>query len=188
MRFVLMFIICFIGIPYAGLAKPVAYDIVTEKSVIGFSYQFGADTVTGVFPQYSATISIDFETASNSHVDVVLNAAKAKAGFVFATHALRSKKILATSDYPNITFVSKSIRATKDGALIKGLVTVRGISQPLALTARLMRAPGTLANERTNLHLILTGEINRHDFGASGWPNYVGDILAIKIDAYIKRQ
>jgi polyisoprenoid-binding protein YceI len=188
MRLVLAMIICFTGIPHAGFAKPIAYNIIIEKSVIGFTYQFGADTISGAFPQYSATISIDFETASNSRVVVVLNAAKAKAGFVFATQALRSKKILNTSEFPNITFVSQSVRATKGGAQIKGLITVRGISRPVILTARLTRALGTLASERDNLHLYLSGEINRHDFGASGWPNYVGDILAIRINAYIRRK
>lgn len=189
MRIFLILITAIIGFSRAVLAEPIDYEIITDKSTVGFTFQFGADEIIGMFPQYKANISIDFKKASNSHADIVLNTTTAKAGFVFATQALRSIKILDTSKFPNITFTSKSVRATKGGAvIINGLITVRDITKPLILTARLMRAPGTLASERTNLHLYLTGEINRNDFGASGYPNAVGDILAIKIDAHIRRK
>jgi polyisoprenoid-binding protein YceI len=188
MRMFFILITAIIGFSRAVLAEPIDYEIITDKSTIGFTFQFGASEIIGAFPQYKENISIDFEKASNSHVDIVLGTATAKGGFVFATQALRSIKILNTSKFPDITFVSNSVQATKDGAMINGLITVRGITKPLILTARLMRAPGTQASERTNLHLYLTGEINRHDFGASGYPNAVGDIIAINVDAYIRRK
>ena len=112
----------------------------------------------------------------------------AKAGFAFATSALRSKSVLHTKQFPDIRFVSKSVRAAGAGAIIKGDVTVRGITKPLTLNAVLLRDPGTKASERDDLRMRITGKLNRHDFGASGYPDQVGPDLAIKIDARIKRQ
>lgn len=188
MRFILAFVTILTGFSPAVWAEAFDYDIVTSRSLVGFTYQFGSSEILGKFTNYKADISIDFEKARNSHVDVVLNTATASAGFVFATQALRSRKVLDATAYPNIKFVSKSVKPAGTGAIINGLVTVRGITKPLTLKAQLLRDPGTLASERDDLRIRLTGAINRHDFGASGYPNNVGDMLKIKIDARIKRK
>jgi polyisoprenoid-binding protein YceI len=188
MRNFLTTIVLILSFSSTVYAEAIEYDIISDQSDVGFTYQFGKDRIKGQFTQYSADISIDFEEAMNSQVDVVLNTATAKAGFVFATQALRSKKILNTASYPNITFTSKSVRASGRGAVIDGLITVRGITKPLTLKAEILRDPGTLASERTNLRIRLTGQINRNDFGASGYPGFVDEMLAIKIDARIKRK
>ncbi len=169
-----------------AFAEAIDYDIVTDRSDIGFTYQFGPDTIQGQFPDYSSVISIDFDKASNSQVEVTLNTQTTKAGFLFATQAVRSKKILHANKYPTIEFVSQSVKADGAKAVIKGMVTVRGITKPLTLMAQLLRDPGTKASERDDLRIRITGDINRHDFGASGYPSYVSDILAITIDARIK--
>ena len=84
--------------------------------------------------------------------------------------------------------LSNSVNADGKNIVIKGMITVRGITKPLVLNAQLLRAPGTKLGERENLRMRITGQINRHDFGASGFPNDVGEMLGIKIDAQIKRQ
>lgn len=167
---------------------PIGYNLVKEGSHVGFTYQFGEIEIMGKFVEYNADISIDFERPANSHVSVVLKTGTARAGFIFATQALRSKKVLYAAKYPDIEFVSNSVSADGKIIAIKGMITVRGITKPLALNAQLLRVQGTKPNERENLRMRITGEINRHDFGASGFPNDVGEMLGIKIDAQIKRQ
>lgn len=188
MRIFLVLISFLFSLNAAAFAAPIRYEIIPDKSTVGFTYQFGANDVMGQFPQYSANISIDFEKAVNSQVDVVLNAASAKAGFIFATNALRSKSVLNTKTYPDITFTSNAVKASGKGVTIDGLVTVRGVTKPLTLKATLLRDVGTLATERDDLRIRLSGKLNRHDFGASGFADDVGDILTIKIDARIKRK
>lgn len=188
MRMLSMLFIGFMAFSQAVLAKPIQYAIAPANSMVGFSYQFGADTIQGQFPNYTANISIDFEKAANSHVDVILKTDTAKAGFLFATQAVRSKKILYTEKFPGIRFVSKSVKADGANAVIQGMITVRGITKPLTLNAQLLRDPGTQASERDNLRIRLTGEINRNDFDAGGYAKYVGPTLTIQIDARIKRK
>jgi len=188
MRFFSIVILLFIGFGRSVQAEAIDYEIVMDQSNVGFSYQFGANPVLGIFPKYNANISIDFERPNNSQVNVSLNTATAKAGFAFATQALRSKTVLDVATYPNIKFISKRIMPDGNTVVIEGLVTVRGITKPLTLTAQLLRAPGTLPSERENLKMRIIGALNRHDFGASGYPNTVGEILDIKIDVQIKRK
>lgn len=188
MKLISACLILFLHLSRTAVAEAFDYAIITDRSILGFTYLFGNDAVTGQFVNYSADITIDFERAANSKVDVTLKTDTAKAGFIFATQAMRSKKILNSAQYPDIKFVSQSVRANGPNAIITGLVTVRGITKPLILNAQLLRDPGTKASERDDLRIRITGELNRHDFGASGYPNDVGDILAIGIDARIKRQ
>lgn len=176
------------GFFHTASAMPIGYELIKEGSLVGFSYRFGETEINGKFPQYDADITIDFENPSNSHVSVVLNTASAKAGFIFATQALRSKRVLDAAQYPNINFVSSAVHADGQAIAIKGMITVRGITKPLTLHAQLLRAPGTKPSERDDLRMRITGKINRHDFGASGFPNDVGDMLDIKIDVQIKRK
>ncbi len=182
---IILFLFSFSQITWA---EAIEYDIVKDQSDVGFSYQFGANAVMGTFPKYTTDIVIDFDRPNNSHVNVTLNTATAKAGFVFATQALRSKRVLDTQTYPDIEFTSKSIRPQGNTVIIDGLVTVRGITKPLTLIAQLSRAADTLPTERENLRMHITGTLNRHDFGASGFPNDVGDMLGIIIDVQIRRK
>ena len=176
------------GLCHTAWAMPIGYNLVKEGSHVGFAYQFGEIEIMGRFVEYNADISIDFERPANSHVSVVLKTGTARAGFIFATQALRSKKVLYVTKYPDIEFVSNSVSADGKNIAIKGMITVRGITKPLALNAQLLRALGTKPSERENLRMRITGKINRHDFGASGFSNDVGEMLDIKIDAQIKRQ
>lgn len=188
MRIFAILFICLGSFCHTAWAMPIGYNLIKKKSQIGFTYQFGEVEIMGRFVEYNADISIDFERPANSHVSVVLNTGTARAGFVFATQALRSKKILDAAKYPDIEFVSNSVSADGKNIAIKGMITVRGITKPLALNAQLLRALGTKPSERENLRMRITGKINRHDFGASGFPNDVGEMLGIKIDAQIIRQ
>ncbi len=188
MRFITLIFMTFIGLSTAVFAETIKYDLVKDKSNVGFTYMFGQNPNNGQFVDYDADIAINFDVASRSKVDVTLRTDTAKAGFAFATSALRSKSVLHAKQFPNIRFVSKSVRAAGNGAIIKGDVTVRGITKPLTLNAVLLRDPGTQASERNDLRMRITGKLNRHDFGASGYPDQVGPDLAIRIDARIKRK
>jgi len=188
MRFFFILLTALLGFSSALSAETIKYNLLKEGTNIGFTYQFGANPNMGQFVDYDATIAINFEQAIKSQVDVTLRTDTAKAGFAFATSALRSKSVLNTKAYPDIRFVSTSVRPAGSGAVIMGDVTVRGITKPLALKAVILRAPGTKPSERENLRLRITGQLNRHEFGANGFPDQVGDLLDIKIDARIQRK
>ncbi|MEM9756311.1 MAG: YceI family protein, partial [Pseudomonadota bacterium] len=59
--------------------------------------------------------------------------------------------------------------------------------QPARMLATLYRQEGTVPGDRDRLAILLEGSINRHDFGASAWPEVVGPTVALRILAYIER-
>lgn len=169
------------------LAAPTAYALQPEKSQVGFTWDFGKDAFTGKMPVASASLSIDFDRLANSQIDVAVDVTGARAGFAFATQALKSPKVLNARKHPQIRFVSRKVRPNGAGALIDGDLTVRGVTRPATFDAQLYRQRGTQAGDRDNLSIVLTGALSRSEFGADGYADLVGDQVRLQILARIQR-
>ena len=179
----------FVSIATAAVAAPVKYDFDYGSSDIGFIYNFSGDEIKGAFPEFSGDLTVDFKDIRNSEVSVSINAAKGQGGFVFATSALRGAKVLNTRKFPTINFTSTSAKLKDGKATVNGNITVRGVTKPIQLNVRFFQLAGQDPASRDALQMVITGRLNRHDFGASGYPDMVGEFLDIKINAKIvKRQ
>jgi polyisoprenoid-binding protein YceI len=170
-----------IGLAKPAIAAPRPYRLDRENSTVGFSYQLNGQRLNGRMPIKSASILMDVDRPSRSRVEAVLNVAKANAGPFYATSAMKSASVLDTDNYPEIRFVSKSIEDKRSGARVIGDVTIRDITQSIELSATLFRQRGTEVGDRRKLSFLMTGRINRHDFGASGFPNLVAPSIVLNI-------
>ncbi|WP_254054665.1 YceI family protein [Roseovarius sp. EL26] len=172
----------------AAQAAPHIYLLDSAQSKVGFSYEFSGAEKQGQMPVKSTDMRIDLRNISASQVSVTLNAHDAKAGFVFATEAMKGPQVLHTKQFPEITFTSTKITGTLAKAKMAGKLTIRGVTQDVTLDAGLYRQSGTKVHNQDNLIVLLTGTVNRHDFGASGFPSYVGDLITLRILAQIDKE
>ncbi len=170
-----------------GAAEPVRYVLESGKSTVGFTYQFSGNPTKGTMPITSADLTIDFAALEKSTVQVVLNVRKARGGFIFATEALRGKSVLDVATHPQIRFVSTQVSRSGNGAKIEGMVTVRGVTRPLTLKAGFYRLKGSNPADLSRLSILLTGTISRSDFGATGYPDLVGERIDLRIMARIRQ-
>jgi polyisoprenoid-binding protein YceI len=171
----------------AAQAAALTYVLDTEGSAVGFETDFGRTPIRGRMPVASADLSLDFDRAAASHVEVILSADGARASFPFATQAMKGATVLDTRRYPEIRFESTKVRPTDTGAIVTGLITIRGMTREIMLDARLYRPEGTEAGHRDTLSILLTGKVRRSDFGATGFADMVGDEVRLKILARIRR-
>ncbi len=170
-----------IGLAKPALAAPRPYRLDQETSTVGFSYQLNGQRVTGRMPVKSASILVDVDHPSRSRIDAVIDAKRANAGPFYATSAMKSASVLDTDNFPEIRFVSHSIEDKLNNARVKGEITIRGITRPVELSATLFRQRGTEAGDRRKLSILLSGSINRNDFGASGFPKLVAPSIVLNI-------
>lgn len=168
-------------------AAPQPYSLNTTRSTVGFTYGFGEALKKGEMPVKSANMQIDLKNVSASHIDVDLDASGARAGFFFATRAMKGPEVLDTARFPTIRFKSTRITGSLLKATVMGDLTVRGITRPVTLNAALYRQRGTDPDDLDNLTVLLTGAISRSAFGASGFSNYVGDRIGLRIIARIEK-
>lgn len=168
-------------------AAPAHYSLQPEGTVVGFSTDFGQDKITGHIPLTSANLQLDFDTPSNSTIDVVLNVGGADASFPFAAQALKGPKVLDSAEFPQISFTSGKIHAEGEGARVEGQITIRGVTRPVVLFAQFWQQSGQAAGDFRLLKIRLNGSVKRSDFGAVGWADMVGDEVRLDILALIER-
>ncbi len=185
MRQVLSLILIF----WAGLAAaaPASYTIEAAKSKVGFETDFGPDKITGAMPVTQADLVLDFASVAKCTVKVTLDISNATASFPFASQALKGPKVLDAKTYPTITFASTSVKAKGDGAEVTGALTIRGVTKPAVLQAQIYRQDGFQEGDYSHLSILLTGSVQRSDFGATGWADMVGDQVRLRILARIAR-
>ena len=126
----------------AAGAAPRPYELQQDESRVGFSWFLGRDEIKGRMPVKSADIAIDFDRVENSRVRVTLDVAKAQAGFPFASQGMKSPSVLWAAKYPEIRFTSTRFERDGPGAKVTGDLTVRGVTRPVVLDARLFRPIG----------------------------------------------
>jgi polyisoprenoid-binding protein YceI len=170
-----------------AFAAPASYVLEPEASTVGFAAAFGQDQITGRMPVAEADLTLDFDAVANSKVMVVLDVANARASFPFAADAMKGATVLDARAYPTIRFESTSIKSAGDGAKVKGNLTIRGVTQPVTLNARIFRQEGRDKGDLSRLTIQMTGAVNRSDFGAVGWADMVGDEVRLDIIAQIAR-
>lgn len=176
---------------YGLIAAPVwaadSFILDQSESTVAFEYDFDKSVVKGRMPIREARITLDLRQLHKSSIEVVLDPTNAVAGFPFATGVMRGEQVLDTARYPTIHFVSTKIARKDQGADITGNITIRDVTHPLQLKAQLFRQQGTDPDDRDHLAIVLTGQLSRSAFGASGYMDLVDDTLRIKITAEINR-
>ena len=170
-----------------ALAAPEAYRLQPDLSSVGFETDFGPDKIKGTMPITKADLTLDFANVGASKVAVTLNAAGADAGFAFATQAMQGPKVLASAEFPEISFVSTWVKAEAQGATVFGDITIRGVTRPASFHAEIYRQQGSQDGDLSHLTIRLTGAVQRSTFGAVGWRDLVGDEVRLDILARIER-
>jgi polyisoprenoid-binding protein YceI len=174
---------------HAGLNP---YVLVPKGTSVDFTFDLSGLAQTGTMPIHSADIRIDLSDLTNSRVNVTLNAAEARTKLPFARNAMLGASVLDVAQFPTIHFVSTRVQLGEGGrisrgAKITGNLTLRGVTKPITLQADLFRPSGSASDNLDMLSIRLTGGLNRHDFGASGYDDLVQDTVGLDIRAEIKK-
>ena len=188
MRIPVAFSLClFVAAP--AFAEPVPYLLQPDRSTVAFETDYGNQglKIKGQMPVAAADLTLDLDRVAGSQVNVSVNAAKASTSNPLATEAMTGKSVLFTREFPTIRFESTRIRPAGDGAEISGNMTIRGVTRPVTLAARIYRQNGPAEGDLSNLSILLTGAVSRSAFGATGFADMVGDEVRLKILARIGR-
>ena len=171
-----------------GVASaPQRYALDPAASEVGFTYRLLGAATRGRMPVARAALVIDFTDLSATRADVVLDVTQARAGLIVATEAMRGSRVLDAARHPTIRFRATRTYAAGAGAVMEGDLTVRGTTRPVRLSARFLRPPGSDPGARDRIAIELTGALSRSAFGASGYPDLVGDRIDIRIRAGLVR-
>ena len=88
--------------------------------------------------------------------------------------------MLDAGRFPAIKFESTKLTQNGDQAQLFGSITVKDVTRPIILNARIFRTAGSATDDRDNLVV--------RDFGVDGFKSYVGDILKLAITVQIEKK
>jgi len=153
--------------------------------------------VRGHFKNVHGTLEFDPQAPAASRVDAVLDARGLWSGEPDRDAHLKSPDFLDIERFPEIRFRGSEVRLSgADEAVVKGELTLRGVTRPVELLVRYLgqwQTPwwedGVDKGPKTRAGFLATTRFNRHDFGVS-WNSaldrggfVVGDDVAVTIDA-----
>jgi polyisoprenoid-binding protein YceI len=162
----------------------------THTSVTFKISHFGLSFYTARFASVSSKALLDVEKPEASSVEVEIDARSVRTDFPFPDKTDFDKEIgtdprfLDGDAHPVIRFVSKKIVLTgKDTADVMGDLTLRGVTKPVVLKARLNGAVMSHPLRKVPMFGIsANATISRKDFGLTIYEGALGDEVTVLIE------
>lgn len=144
---------------------------------------FGFSDVGGKF-MANGNLAFDVNAPQNSKVTINVDTAHANTGIPELDDILTGKNFFDTTEYPDAKFVSDKIIVTsKTSGRIYGTVTIRGVSKPIILDAKL-NTMGIHPYYKTKaVGFSADATLKRSAFGMRGYLPGVGDDVKLHIQA-----
>jgi polyisoprenoid-binding protein YceI len=174
-------------LPLAALADeaetwrldPVHTRVMFAISHAGFSNAIG--TVSGS----TGTLVFDPEDWTTASLKATVPLTRLDLGDAKWNEATLAGNLLDAKDHPTAEFVSERVEPlAPDRARVHGTLTLRGVSQPVALDVKLnalKRHP--LPPFRRTVGFSATATLSRKAFGITAWNSVVGDTVSLIIEA-----
>ncbi len=165
-------------------AAPEAYEIDASHTHVQFSVKrFGFNYIIGEFKDMTGTLMLDEVKPDASTVSVEINTKSLESGDDLRNSHVSGEFWFDVAAYPAIIFTSTGVEVTgEDSAVIRGDLTIKGITQSVALDATLNRIGADPATKRKAAGFSATTNLSRAAFGMSIAENLIGDDVAIRIE------
>jgi len=150
-------------------AAPGAWHIDPAHSRVSFTVtKWGFVEVEGRFYDFSGSVAYDPARPERSRVDWRVRVASVRTGAANRDEALQQAEYFDAARFPEIRFVSDTVRAGASGQLdVTGRLTIRDVTRPLTVRATPLgthAVPGE--GEFELFHTEFT--LDRYDFGVVG--------------------
>lgn len=172
----------------APVAQAEPYVLDKSHTYVSFTVShFGFSDVMGRFSEFDAMIDFDPGNVEAARVDFRIDAASVESFWPARDRDLRGPNFLDTDNHPEIAFTTTSVTPTgTETADIAGDLTIRGVTRPVVLQARLNKlAPSPFRRTQTIAGFTVTGEIDRTEFGMDYAAPAIGAKVGIKLELEI---
>jgi len=143
-----------------GALAPRPYALDPAQSEITFLAISRLDNAHGSFGAFTADVAFDPDTIANSTVRIVIGAASLATGIDRRDHHLKTCDFFCVDSFPQIVFQSQKVtRVGPDKYNIGGSLTIRGITRPMTIPARM------ITNEPAAARFTGEFDMDRRDFG-----------------------
>jgi polyisoprenoid-binding protein YceI len=161
------------------------YKLEPDHTQVLFTFNhLGFTDYTGQFVQPSGSLTIDPAHLNNSKVDVTFAIARVSTTSAHLDQALQTAEFFDAAKFPEAHFTSTKVVANDTDATIYGNLTIKGVTKPVTLQARLVGA-GTNPRppNKATVGFAAIAAIKRSHFGISFGVPIVSDRVDLVINA-----
>ncbi|MBI2785905.1 MAG: polyisoprenoid-binding protein [Legionella longbeachae] len=170
--------------PFIVQALPITYILDPDHSYVlwhinhfNFSHPSGKWMAEG-------TVVIDKDQPKNSKVTATIRVDHMITGLSELDKHLKGELFFNTNKYPTATFVSDKISITsKTSAKVHGILTLRGVSQPVTLNVKLNSIGISPITNKETVGFSASTTVKRSDFGMTALLPGLGDTVNLEIEA-----
>lgn len=157
-------------------------------SSIDFSVRdLGLFASQGAFRRFEARLILNNSHPERTKISVAVDARSVDMSWHEAADMLRSADFFDVQRYPAVRFQSSSVQELAPGHFtIRGLVQIRGVTQPLILHAALTRQSQDPADHSEIDDFVVHASLRRSAFGMTADEVFISDTVKIIIKARLK--
>ena len=177
----------------AASAQTSTWKIDPVHSSIEFKVRhMGVSNVRGTFTHPTGTVVLNDKDITKSSVEATIDATSVSTNEAARDKHLKSAAFFDIDKNPTMAFKSTSIYKEGGKLMMKGDLTLAGVTKPVVLTLDGPSAPQTDAKGVTRSGFSARGILSRKDFGfgANAGPANaaIGDEVSISIDVEMDKQ
>lgn len=161
------------------------YTLDPSHSAVMFKLShLGFSAALGQFRKIEGQASADWSNPATSSVSVTIDVNSVDTNWPERDQYLMSDAFFDAANHGTISFVSKTIDVTGENtAKITGDLTMRGVTKPVTLDARLNQRGENPFTKMQTFGISASTSVKRSDFGVSGFIPAVADDVEIHIEA-----
>ena len=130
------------------------------------------------------TLVTDEKKPADSKLHVTIQVDKVDTGIPKLDEHLKGQDFFDTKKYPTATFVSDKVTVTgKDTAIVKGMLTLRGVTKPVTLKVKLNKIGVSPITNKKTAGFTAIAKLKRSDYGITAYLPGLGDEVKLEIEA-----
>ncbi len=171
-----------VAFPLAANAAPWVINHEASQVTFKVGYRNGTQ-LNVVFPDYDGQIDFDPRHPENAAALITVQTSSADSRLAQVDSLIRSADYLDSIGFPTITFDLTGLKKTSlSTADLDGMITVRGITQPIHLKANVYKFDPFADDPSKRVAAFeILGTLDRTDFGSTAGAPEIETLLPIRI-------
>ncbi|MEQ1539757.1 MAG: YceI family protein [Sphingorhabdus sp.] len=149
---------------------------------------FGFNDYFGLFGDVTGTLDIDPANLGAAKVDVTIPIASVATSSAGLTTHLQTPDFFDVAKFATARFVSTSVTVDGQRAMIKGDLTMLGVTKPVELETRFEGAGANPMNKKATVGFHASTTIKRSDWGMTKYVPMVSDEVKLRISIAFEKK
>ncbi|MBP6379059.1 MAG: YceI family protein [Sphingorhabdus sp.] len=177
------------GVADAARVAAGTYAVDSRHSQVNWQVNhFGFNDYFGLFGDIKGTLQIDPANPAAAKVDVTIPISSVATSSQGLTDHLKTADFFDVAKFESARFVSTSVVVDGQKAVIKGDLTMLGVTKPVELETRFEGAGNNPMNKKATVGFHAATTLKRSEWGMTKYVPVVGDDVKLRISVAFEKE